>query len=66
MKSGKKTKRKGRKIYNLSKHDTFYLKPFTKLSLISKKSKVIILRIPGIISGDNLLQLSQLGKKKYR
>ena len=50
-------------IYNLKKHDTFYLKPFTKFSLISKKSKVIILRISGIISGDNLLQLSQVGKK---
>ena len=55
--------KKGRKIYNLSKHDTFYIKPFTKFSLISKKSKVLILRIPGTISGDNLLQLSQIGKK---
>ena len=51
------------KIYKLEKDDTFYLKPFTNFSLVSKNSKLLILRVPGNISGDNLLQLSQLGKK---
>lgn len=51
------------KTYNLQNGDTFYLKPFTKFSLTSKNSLVLILRIPGNISGDNLLQLSQLGEK---
>ena len=51
------------KIFKLNKDDTFYLKPFVKFSIINKNANVLILRVPGNISGDNLLQLSQLGKK---
>ena len=51
------------KIFKLNRDDTFYLKPFVKFSIINKNSNVLILRVPGNISGDNLLQLSQLGKK---
>ena len=51
------------KRYKLKKDDTFYIKPFTKFTIESKDSKVLILRVPGNISGDNLLQLSQIGKK---
>ena len=51
------------KIFKLNRDDTFYLKPFVKFSIINKNANVLILRVPGNISGDNLLQLSQLGKK---
>ena len=51
------------KIFKLNKDDTFYLKPFVRFSIINKNANVLILRVPGNISGDNLLQLSQLGKK---
>ena len=52
------------KIYNLKKGDTFYIKPFTKFTLSSNESKVLILRVSDAISGDNLLQISQIGKNQ--
>ena len=51
------------KKYTLKKDDTFYLKPLTKFIIENKNAKILILRVPGIVSGENLLQLSQIGKK---
>jgi len=52
-----------KKVYNLSKDDTFYIKPFTKFILSNSRAKILILRIPVTITGDNLFQISQVGKK---
>ena len=54
------------KIYNLKKNDTFYLKPFTKFSLMNNNAKILVLRVSDRISGDNLLQLSQIGKENIK
>jgi len=54
------------KIYNLKKNDSFYLKPFTKFSLMNNNAKILVLRVSDRISGDNLLQLSQIGKENIK
>ena len=54
------------KKYNFKKDDTFYLKPFTKFCFINKGAKILILRVSDSMSGENLLQLSQIGKKNIQ
>ena len=52
-----------KKKYILKKDDTFYLKPHTKFSIQNKYASNLILRVPGLLSGDKLLQLSQVEEK---
>ena len=52
-----------KKKYILKKDDTFYLKPHTKFSIQNKYASILILRVPGLLSGDKLLQLSQVEEK---
>lgn len=54
----------GKKVVVFENGDSIYLKPNVEHSF-GKKSKILILRIGGKISGDNLFQLSMLDRSNY-